>query len=91
MVENILQGQQAQLQALPRTATRNTERWLHSNRGCWDQKQRLKTPQQTALASRRALLAEGVAAAATQGCDGPAAVQRLADPVCVRWIPEADR
>ena len=66
-MENILWGQQAELQALPRTATINTERWIRSNRGCWDQKQRGKAPQQTALAPQTALPTAGWAAAAGQG------------------------
>ncbi|XP_041283416.1 protein FAM180B [Onychostruthus taczanowskii] len=45
MTENILRGQQVELQALPRAVTRNTERWILSKRGCWDPKQHGKTPQ----------------------------------------------
>lgn len=90
-MENILRGQQVELQALPRTATRNTERRIRSNRGCWDQKQQGKTPRRTALTSGTALSTQNVAAAAGQGCYGPGTVQCLADPVRVCRIPEADR
>lgn len=90
-MENILRGQQVKLQALPRIVTSNTERWIRSNGGCCDQKQQGKTPQQTTLPSRAAPSVAGAAAAAGQRCYGPGAVQRLADPVRVCWIPAAGR
>lgn len=89
-MENILRGQQAELQALPRAVTRNTERWIHSRRGCWDPKQQGKTPQRTAVASAAALSQSGWQLL-RQRCHGPGTAQLLAAPVCVCCIPEADR
>lgn len=56
MTENILRGQQLELQALPRAVTRNTERWIHSKRGCWDPEQHGKTPQANSCGVERGIV-----------------------------------